>query len=613
MPNLLIVLMATVPLAGAAQEPAGVKLAQAGDGSVDVRTPVYSARIDGRGNLESLSVRGSAALAQKFGTPGAPPPAAPTVRLAGKTVTVRSGKARTAYTFAEDRIKVSTEGYTFEARPDDSVRAVLAPQGKGGAYTRAAVYPGSSALVLANNRTVVYSAPFHVMWQRLVPSRYCDGSLQPGAPLEFDLLLGAAVAPREMLSQVGITPVGSGYGRLTEGGNQGYGLVHFPRPGEVVFETSQENLGGAAFEIEYRLSVLNHYVAGKEVVRQERRLKLAAGGKGEVRWHLPALEPGVYYLTVSAWAGGSQLTASRQTFAVDLTHYAPPLTRPADFREFWERQERKLRDTAPEPALKQVSAAANPNRAYELTLNMPGGGRLRGLLYVPGRPGPGPAVLGSLAGSALNDLLEKARAPAFKMDEETTTLVLALPEDATYTRWESAEDNNLVQCVLCYLRAADYLAGRPDVARGRIKAVGASRSGPLVFITAARRPGLICAVAAHVPTSAGSSWEDRPYTGWGGLSPREALDPKAARRRAQMAAYVDPINHAPEVRVPVILAYGVDDDLSPPQGIEALYHHTASAWKRISRDGGGHQLSAGFRQLQHDLDAHLKDGAPKKR
>jgi cephalosporin-C deacetylase-like acetyl esterase len=605
---------------GAPAAVAKVELAQAEDRSVSVVTSVYSAKIDGQGNLKELTVKGGLALRHRFGTPNASPPPAPAVQLAGRTVTVRSGKARLAYTFAEDRIKVSTQGYDFECQPDESVKAVLVPGGKGGAYTRQAVYPGSSALVLGNQRTVAFSIPFHVLWQRLVPTGYCDGSIKPGTPLTFEFMLGAPVAPEQLLSTIEITPVGAGYGRLNEGGNQGYGMVHFPEPRQVVFETTQENLSREKFDVEYRLVVLDHYVAGKEVARQARRQALAGGAQARTRWQLPALPPGFYYLTVSAWVRGSERTASRQTFAVDLSAYARPLTRPADFHEFWERQDRRLKQVPAEPALKLVSAGDNPDRTYELTLNMPGGGKLRGLLYVPARPGPGPAVLGSLVAKELDGLFGQARAPGFRLKApvfnlggDRVVLWLALPDDATFGRWNSAEDNNLLQCVLCYLRAADYLAGRPEVAPGRIKTVGASRSGPLVFITAARRPALIGGVQAHVPTSAGLSWEDKPYTGWGGFLSREAEDPAAVRLRTRLAAYVDPVNHAPDVRAPLILAYGVDDPLSPPQGVEAMYHHAASRWKRISRDGGGHQFSPGFQRLQQELDALLRPGRAGKR
>jgi predicted alpha/beta-hydrolase family hydrolase len=85
-------------------------------------------------------------------------------------------------------------------------------------------------------------------------------------------------------------------------------------------------------------------------------------------------------------------------------------------------------------------------------------------------------------------------------------------------------------------------------------------------------------------------------------------NPDDVRRLAAMAAYVDPVNHAPEVRCPVIFAWGRDDNLSPPQGIEAMYHHASPTWKRISRDVSGHQYRRGY-PLAASVHFHwLEDG-----
>lgn len=49
-----------------------------------------------------------------------------------------------------------------------------------------------------------------------------------------------------------------------------------------------------------------------------------------------------------------------------------------------------------------------------------------------------------------------------------------------------------------------------------------------------------------------------------------------------MAAYFDPDNFAPDMTVPWITAYGLDDTLSPPQGIEAMFQLSPATWKRIN-------------------------------
>jgi cephalosporin-C deacetylase-like acetyl esterase len=140
----------------------------------------------------------------------------------------------------------------------------------------------------------------------------------------------------------------------------------------------------------------------------------------------------------------------------------------------------------------------------------------------------------------------------------------------------------------------------------RIKVNGASRSGPLAFISAALRPANVCAVDGMIGTSAGISWTDKPYYAWGlpgGYNPK---DPKQVAALAAKAAYVDPVNHAPDVKCPFVLSYGLEDTLAQPQGIEAMYALSPAPWKRISRDGGGHGYSPGFQKLQKDLAAQVR-------
>ena len=263
------------------------------------------------------------------------------------------------------------------------------------------------------------------------------------------------------------------------------------------------------------------------------------------------------------------------------------------------------------PEIVQVSADGNPHKAYSFTLAMPGGWKLPGYLAVPAKVGGSPASLNSWLQPQVNGMIEAARKPDWDPQTDAVVCYIVLPEDATYTRWTAADDNNLLQCILGYVRAVDYLATRPEVNPARIKVNGASRSGPVAFITAALRPKNVCAADAMIATSAGISWIDKPYSSWGlpgGYNPK---DEKQVAALAAKAAYVDPVNHAPDVKCPFALSYGVDDTLSQPQGIEAMFALSPAAWKRISRDGGGHGYSPGFQKLQKDLAAEVQaSGTP---
>lgn len=126
---------------------------------------------------------------------------------------------------------------------------------------------------------------------------------------------------------------------------------------------------------------------------------------------------------------------------------------------------------------------------------------VRGCLVVPAKPGPGPAHFGSLLERVLNEMMAKVD--------------------------------------------------------------GASRSGPLAVMAGALRPDAVCAVDAFVHTSAGLSWTDKPYSGWGMPSGHSPADAAKVAQLAPLAAYLDPVNHAPDLKCPVIFGYGADDTLAP--------------------------------------------------
>ncbi|MBL7038618.1 MAG: acetylxylan esterase [Pirellulaceae bacterium] len=584
---------------------AEVKVAKEQGGGVTIKTEVYAAAFDAKGNLLHVTVEGAVAFSHTFGNPGQPTTNAPSVNVINNTVAVRDGNRRVEWTFDEEVIRIVQEGYNFECTLDKSVKALVAPGGKGGALGK--YNGGTTAVVLANDLTMIFVKPTHIHERRMLPAGYTNGSLKIGELFEGEIKLGAPAEAAQFLGSIVISAVGSGHEKLLQGGNAGGGFAHFGKGVPTVFTSEQENLGNEEIELEFRLSVMDHYVAAKEVEAQKQTVAVEANGRPQLKWSRAPLPPGFYYLTVSAWRGDQKLTETKQTFAVDLTHYSHELTRPTDWDEFWARQEQLLADTPMNATVTEIGAACLAGKAYEVTLDMLGNGKLLGCLVVPSKA-TGPATLGSLITERLQqDIIAKARDGSLKMPTGVQ-FTICLPQEATYTRWKSAEDNNLLDCVRWYLRGVDFLASRPEVKAGRIVVRGASRSGPLAVITAARRPKNVCGVSAFVHTSAGISWTDKPYVAWGLPGGHNAADANQVSRLAAMAAYVDPVNHAPDVTCPVWFGYGIDDTLAQPQGIEAMYHLCASKWKRISRDAGGHQYSPGMQKLDKELQELLSAG-----
>ena len=593
---------------------AAVEIKQAADRSVRMTTGTYAVRMDPAGNITELSVKGEAALTHDFGD-AKTPPAGVTVNVINDTVAVRAGALRDEWTFAEDRISFLSEGYRFECLLTDAVRAALHPQGKGGPVDRKEFgYANCSGIALANGLTIMFAKPHHVTSngpaKRILPSHYTNGGGKVGALFESGYILGAPADAAGMISGITVREVGGNWNALLEDGNQGSRFPHFTDAKAIAFTSTQVNAGREPMALEYRLSVRDHYVVGKEITTATQQATLPPGNAATapLRWSVPEISPGFYYLSIAAWRGDAKISEAKVTFTVNLPQYRHPTTAPADFAQFWQKQNQRLTDTPLAPKLELISPKDAPHKVYAITLAMPGGKTVEGFLTVPAKIGPGPARFSSTNAQRRKDYFAKAAQPGFEVQGDAAALQLIDPGAATFTRWVSAEDNNLLDCILVWLRGVDYLTSRPDVKPGRIKVTGASRSGPLAFITAALRPRMICGVDTHVGTSAGISWTDKPYLSWGTPPNHKPENPEAVAKLAAMSAYVDPVNHAPYVHAPFLLAYGVDDGLAQPQGIEVMYQLAPAKWKRISRDAGGHAMSPGYVALAKELATLLGTG-----
>ena len=577
---LLIVLLSMVGSVTAGQAFAAEKvvLKQADDRSVAVTTPVYKAAIDASGHLTELSVKGAKAFTMPFG--GIMKPIkAESINVINNTVAIRNGGRRVEWTFNVDTIDVVTEGYDFHGRLHKSLKAIVGPGGKGGPFLKFAGV--SSGLVLANDLTVTYNEHMHVHQDRILPSRYVNGRGTSGDLIEFTLKLGEPVEASQLLSRVELITFGI--------------TTHFPQyhdPRKITLKSTQTNLSKKVFDLTQRLTVLDHYVAGKEVVLKEQPVAMQPGQTVTTDWTLKPLKPGFYYAKLEVLDGERRLTSTKTTFTVDLDHYRPSLTRPKDFKAFWEEQVTKLRDLPFHEKLTEVPSKSTAAATwYDLELTIAAGKRYTTFLLVPRTMGQ---YVAAMVGKA---------SKATKPDRVQIGLLIEAIEMMTFRRWNSREDNNMLDSYLLALRLTDYLRSRDDV-KG-IYLFGASRSGPVQFVNAALDPAKIIGVDIHVPTSAGIGWADKPYYAWGLPNGYDPTRPAQVKKLTSIAAYFDPVNFAPDMRAPWIVAYGLDDNLAHPQGIEAMYQLSPAKYKRISRDVGGHQYSKGFQKLQKELADHI--------
>lgn len=526
----------------------------------DIKAKTYSAHVNAKGALVSLKMGQTELLGEdpKTKLTGAPFPgeAPPTsVNLRDQIIAAKNDTARIEYTFTDTSIGVETEGAPWSCHMTAPVRAYVLKDGT--IRSNAARSVGNIQRLVVGDAAIEFSEPFHHVAGRLVNSAIPSGRKKPVEKMTFTIELGLSADTTTLIE----------VRSLRAEGNDEKLAPTYAKGESASYTMELANLGASDITVPLSYTLGTHFAGGKvsEPVTLA-PLLVPAGGKAEARFAVSVSEPGCYWLNLDVGDRDRALKRERRFFVYAPDDYRPPLTRPDDFGAFWQDQLKRLRAEAMDVALKPVEARSSEAATfYTLQLTVRGQ-RYEADLSVPKTPGRRLAILGG-------KIAEKAT------DAEQIQLSLPhqrWPEQATFNRWASASDNNLLDCYLLAVRLTDYLRSREDVER--IYLIGASRQGPIQLVNASLDPTKVVAVESHVPTSLGVSWTDPVYKGWGNTPTPPA-----------MAAYVDPVNFAPDLRVPHIIDLGAYDGLSPVPGGLAFHNHAKqSPWRRFSIELGGH-------------------------
>lgn len=374
--------------------------------------------------------------------------------------------------------------------------------------------------------------------------------------------------------------------------------------------------GGVEVVVEW--TVHDHPHSRKPVFTTKTKATVPAGEEVMVKQALPLEAPGPYWVRAALIAGEETIKKDLLGILYDPGGFKPELTRPDDFSQFWSRKLEAMRKVPFDAELEENESYGTKHyRGYDLEVRNHDGKRLRCVLMVPRSEGPHDAEIGAGApGEAekVKSSIAKAEGqPAgvgmWERGARRIRIGAASPRSATYTRWAGRDDNNMLHCYLQTIRLADYLRSREDV--GHIWLFGASRSGPAMLAAASLAPERVAAVNVHVPTSCGVSWKDRPYRGWG-------RPPARTDEGLKTAAYFDPVNFAPDLKVPVVMDGGFYDGLSPIPGMLAFCNHATNApfvrWS-IEQGRHGHFNNGGRGDMEAALAEHLaergiKPGSP---
>ncbi|MGD9636812.1 MAG: acetylxylan esterase, partial [Pirellulales bacterium] len=164
----------------------------------------------------------------------------------------------------------------------------------------------------------------------------------------------------------------------------------------------------------------------------------------------------------------------------------------------------------------------------------------------------------------------------------------------------------------CY-QALEYLRSRPDWDGKTLVVNGASQGGQQTLVSAALHPGVTAALAM-VPAGSDMLGPTVGRTGgWPGwydcLYGKDPANVRAASR------YYDVVNFAPRIKCPVLVGYGLIDEICPPEGIQAAVNAITTPKEFIPLPQGEHLEKDGshqayYKRLNETWLPALRDGKP---
>lgn len=296
----------------------------------------------------------------------------------------------------------------------------------------------------------------------------------------------------------------------------------------------------------------------------------AAGFQFNFKWN----KPGPWRVNVVAVSGDHSIGLKSGTIVYDIDHYKPPLNRPPDFWEFWQKAIDAQRALPLDAILVKDEKASTPEYAiYTVYITGYQGRRLQGFYGEPVAPGRYPVTLGAGHSGA------NVTAPKGPLACNLATLMDGM---ATYrTGLGNRYTSNLFYNYIDALRWIDFLASCEKADLTRSIYYAGSRSGPVGIAVLALDPRVRMYIA-NVPTNNRWDWQVT-LPGAGGWGPwvSDRLPGQSVEDFTRELSYFNSDNFAERVTQPCLIGFGLLDGMSQVTGNLACYARLASPQKKI--------------------------------
>jgi len=323
-----------------------------------------------------------------------------------------------------------------------------------------------------------------------------------------------------------------------------------------------------------------------------RKNNLGEIGRGFIKPGRPAVieakldEPGMVYVEITD-TSSAKLRALGAAVAPEKI--GPAVPAPADFDAFWAAKIKALRAVPAKPELTAKPSEKTDVDFAILKLDHVGGKHVWGQVAKPHDPTnkkkfpgllilqwaspPYPLQKPWVTDRAAEGWLAVNIEPHDVMPDQPKEYYEALPDAIKQYNTIETRDrdkNYFLQMYLADIRAADYLASRPDWDGKTLVVMGTSMGGQQSLCTAGLHPK-VTAMLINVPAGADASGTAHGrkigYPFW------DANDAQVMKT----APYFDTVNCAARIKVPSLVSMGFIDTATPPVGIWAAFNEIKGA------------------------------------
>lgn len=291
-----------------------------------------------------------------------------------------------------------------------------------------------------------------------------------------------------------------------------------------------------------------------------------------------------------------------------LTGYKPDLTREQDFSAFWEEIKLSINEMGIEASFDWLDYPVKGIKAADVTLTSWDGTPIRAWFITPEKTEPTPAMLQfhgytdsrGYINQYLKWALQGITVISFEVRGQGFTPDFARYPNGTQRQgWmalgiEEKEKYYYANVYKDVMSCVNWAFQREEVNSDKVAVFGGSQGGALALVAAALNEN-ISAVLADCPFL--SHFEralqiaESPYTEI--LQYFRFRDPERKKYEHIMKnlSYFDVMNFAPSISCPALLSIGLEDNVTPPSTVFAVYNHLSSSEKDIKTyPEHGHEL-----------------------